>query len=280
MPDYVNVPELAYDWKVVAYFFLGGLSAGAYLFSVAANFWKKDLRPLATAPAILAPVALAIGMLLLLADLGQPARAWRLMLTFNPTSLVSWGTWFLNIFMLVSLIYAVTLFKAGVEKAKFIGYIGVPFALLVAAYTGMLLNQAPDKPLWNTALLPVLFVNGGLISGMAVALLASGNRGEELLAKVGRYLAWLVLAELVLVLFEVVVMFSHGGDDAMVAAALFTSGFALLFIGLEIVLGAAIPIFLLLRSKAPAARAIASVLILIGVFAMRYVVVIGGQVIK
>jgi len=44
MPDYVAVPHTAYDWIIVAYFFLGGLGAGAFLLSVAANYWKQELK--------------------------------------------------------------------------------------------------------------------------------------------------------------------------------------------------------------------------------------------
>jgi hypothetical protein len=38
MSEQGAVSHLAYDWMIVTYFFLGGLSAGAYLFSVAANY--------------------------------------------------------------------------------------------------------------------------------------------------------------------------------------------------------------------------------------------------
>ena len=99
MPDYVNMPVLAYDWMIVTYFFLGGLSAGAFLFSVAANYWKPELRPLGKTVAVLAPIALAIGMFVLFIDLGKPFRVWRLITGFNPSSALSWGVWFLNIFI-------------------------------------------------------------------------------------------------------------------------------------------------------------------------------------
>jgi hypothetical protein len=48
MSEQGAVSHLAYDWMIVTYFFLGGLSAGAYLFSVAANYnldpWLKEVR--------------------------------------------------------------------------------------------------------------------------------------------------------------------------------------------------------------------------------------------
>ncbi len=76
--------HLAYDWMIVTYFFLGGLSAGAYVFSVAANYWKQEFKHLAKKSAVLSFIAIAIGMLILLHDLGQPFRAWRLFLWGKP----------------------------------------------------------------------------------------------------------------------------------------------------------------------------------------------------
>jgi len=118
MPEQGAVAHLAYDWMIVTYFFLGGLSAGAYLFSVAANYWKQEFKHLARKSAILSLIALGAGMLFLLVHLGQPFRAWRVLVSFNPRSPLSWGVWFLNIFMFANLIYiALTLnfFQSSVD---------------------------------------------------------------------------------------------------------------------------------------------------------------------
>ena len=280
MPDYTNLPEISYDWMVATYFFLGGLAAGAFLFSVVANYWKQELQPLARASAMAAPIALAIGMLFLLLDLGQPFRAFRLFTSFNPRSALSWGVWFLNIFFVISLAYAWQLLKGRASSSRKLAWLGVPFALLVATYTGVLLTQSPGRPLWHTPLLPVLFLNGALISGFALAILLSAGKATELGAKAGRLLAGLILLELGLIAIELIALFNAGGESAAAAKGLFNGSYGLLFLGVEIGLGAIIPVCILLLSKARfATQALASVLILIGVFVMRLVVVVGGQLI-
>jgi len=279
MPEYSNVPELAYDWMIVTYFFLGGLSAGSFLFSVATTYWKQEFQPLGRRPAILAPIILAVGMLILLIDLGQPFRAWRLFVSLNPTSALSWGVWFLNAFFIFSMLYAWGLVKSGPEKARKFGYLGVPFAVLVAAYTGVLLAQAPDRPLWHAALIPVLFLNGALVSGMALGLLVStGQQDGGASAKIGKFLACLVLLELGLVVVELIVLFNGGAEGTIAVRGLLTGPYTVAFLGIEVLAGMIVPAVLLLRSKALAAQVVASALILVGVFTMRYVVVIGGQV--
>ena len=275
------VSHLAYDWIIVTYFFLGGLSAGAYIFSVVANYYKKEFRPLAKTAAILAPITLAIGMLFLLFDLGQPFRMWRLFLSFNPRSVISWGSWFLCIFFALSLVHAWLLTKGEDEKAKKFTYLGLLMGFLVAVYTAIILAQSPGTALWRhvIAILPWLFLIGGLISGIALVILVSAGRMDDLLlAKLGKFLAWLVLLELVIIFTDVVILF-NGDVTAVDSAKSFLVGeFSFLFWGLEIILGSLIPVIILLRTKVSAkGLAVASMLILIGIYVMRYIVVVGGQ---
>ena len=280
-PEYSNVPELAYDWMIAAYFFLGGLSAGSFLFSAAMTYWKKEFRPLGKPAGVLAPVILALGMIVLLVDLGQPGRAWRLLTSFNPASAISWGVWFLNVFAVLSVLYAWGLIKDRADQVKKFACMGAPVAILVAAYTGVLLAQAPGRPLWHSALVPVLFLNGALASGVALGLLLSaGKQDSDSLTSVGKVLAGIVLLELGLIAVELLILFNGGGEAAATAVGLLTGPHAIMFLGVQIVLGMILPAAILLRSKAPALRIVASILVLIGVFAMRYVVVVGGQTIS
>lgn len=282
MPDYVAVPHIAYNWMIAVYFFLGGLGAGAFLLSVTANYWKQDFKPVAKVASVIAPIAIAMGLFFLWIDLGQPFRAWRLFLSFNPSSALSWGVWFLNIFFVLSVIYAWFTLRGQADKGKRFAYAGVPFAILVGTYTGVLLNQSPGRVLWHSALIPVLFLNGGLISGIAAAILLSAGRlSKELLSKIGNVVGYLVVLELVMVAIELITMFNGSTEGAEIAKALLAGEFSFYFVGVEIVLGSLIPLLILLRGKAnSAALAVASALVLIGIFTMRYIVVIGGQVIN
>lgn len=282
VPEYVAVPHIAYNWMVAVYFFLGGLGAGAFLLSVTANYWKQEFKPIAKTASVIAPIAIAIGLLFLSLDLGMPFRAWRLFLSFNPTSALSWGVWFLNIFFALSVVYAWLSFKGQTDKAKRVAYVCVPFAVLVATYTGVLLTQAPGRVLWHSALMPVLFLNGGLISGLAAVILFSvGRASQELLSKLGKVAAWLVVLELGLVVVELLALRNGGSEGVAVVSALLAGEFSFLFLWVEVALGAVIPLLILFRSKVnPAALAVASALVLIGIFTMRYVIVVGGQVIN
>ncbi len=272
--------ETAYTWEIVVYFFLGGLSAGCFLLSVVANYWKEDLKPLAKIGAVLAPIALAVGRLFLMVDLGKPFRFWRLLLSFNPTSALSWGVWFLNIFFGLSVVYAFLVVKGKDDKAKAVGYLGIPFALLVGGYTGVLLAQAPGRALWHSALLPVIFLVGGIVSGIALVMLVAAAKGQgETSAKLGKVLASLLIFELGMLFAEVIVLLNGGADAALAVEGLLSGQFSFLFWVVAVIMGGVLPILSLFRSKIPPAlQIIASILILVGIFTVRYIVVLGGQV--
>ena len=282
MPDYVAVPHMAYNWMIAVYFFLGGLGAGAFLLSVFAAHWKVEFRPVARLASVVAPVAIALGLLVLLLDLGQPTRAWRLFTTFKVASAVSWGVWFLNIFFVLSVVHSWLLSKERWDKAKRLACITVPFALLVGVYTGVLLIRAPGRVFWHSALTPVFFVTGGLISGMAVVILLSvGRQSSELLSKLGRIVSWLVLVELGLLAIELITLSSGAAEGTEAVQSLLTGTFSLPFLGIQVVLGSLIPLVILLRKKVNSAGlALASLLLLVGVFTMRYIIVVGGQTIN
>ncbi len=280
MPDYVAVPHIAYNWMIVTYFFLGGLGAGAFLLSAAADFWKREFKPVGKTAAILAPLAVGIGLLFLVIELGRPERFWRLLLTFNYTSAISWGVWFLTIFFVLSAIHALLSLMG--KESKFVAYACAPFAVLVATYTGVLLSQSLGTTFWHSAFIPVLFMNSGLLSGIAAtAVLSAKRQSPELSAKLSKLIGWLLVVELGLIIVEVFALLNGVAESVEIANALLVGDFSFRFLGVEIVLGTIIPLAILFKRKMNSTTlAVASTLVLVGIFMMRYVIVIGGQVIN
>ena len=96
-----------WGWMVVVYLFLGGLGAGSMVLSGVAHLVRRQrYEGVARAGALLAPILVGAGSGLLVFDLGQPLRFWRLFVTLNPVSPMSIGSWLLMLFSLVSAVYA------------------------------------------------------------------------------------------------------------------------------------------------------------------------------
>lgn len=280
MVDYNIIHGISYNWLVVAYFFLGGLAAGSFLIGFLFKYIAKVNEGLGKILSLLSPFILGLGMLLLLLDLGRPFGFYTLFFNFTATSAVSWGVFLMSVFMIVGFIQAWLLFKDNDSVAMIFGLLGLPLAIIGGSYTGVILAQMPGHPLWSLAFTPILFLIGGLTSAMALALLLSiflDLKAE----KVGNYLVKLVLIELAIIVIELIVIAT--GSEAAFLPTLLAGPLAFWFWGVEIILGALVPVYLLSNNKyAQQAnwQAIAAALVLIGILAMRYIVVIGSQVLS
>jgi len=109
--------------------------------------------------------------------LGRPARFWRMV--FSPgfkTSWISRGLVFVSLFLLLGLIMLITTALSLAPLALMV--LANIFAFMTVIYGGFAMNFVNGIPLWNTALLPVLYVISGLWGGAEVTLgivLGAGN---------------------------------------------------------------------------------------------------------
>ncbi len=272
--------EGAMGFLIVVYFFLSGAAAGAFLTAAGCQIFggEKYARVEKTA-AIAAPLLLIPGLLCLLLELGKPFRFFNMILHFNPSSVASWGVWVINIFLAIAVIFAflrITDRSSGIVP---LAYAGAVFALGVGLYSGMLLYQMRGYELWHSALVPVLFLASAVASGLAVVVLASGSAEPEVRRTLCKVLAVAVALDLVLAVTELLTLAWAVGEKADIARVILSGGFGLLFIGVYLILGLALPFALLARRRTGRVAYVAApLLILAGTLAMRYVIVIGGQV--
>lgn len=162
------------------YLFLAGLGGGAYITSAFLRWRHPEAQGMRRAGHFIAPVAVAIGLVLLMVDaeagLHDPLRFALLLTNFG--SVMTWGVVFLSVFMAIALATAVL----DIMKKKTPGWIelaGAVMALCVAVYTGALLGVCKTFPLWNNALLPILFMVSALSAGAASVLLVAVFRHAD-----------------------------------------------------------------------------------------------------
>jgi polysulfide reductase chain C len=170
--------------------FFAGLGAGLFLVAVMADLFAGERASgIRRVGGVLAPWPVLLGVLLLVVDLGNPLRFWEFVLrhdftcpvlNYLPSSVMSTGTWLLVIFSIISLCYCLLSlirwpFKGDEVIRRVIGLVGLPFGLLVTIYTGVLISGTAI-PLWDTAMLPVLFVCSAILAGVALIALVLGLR--------------------------------------------------------------------------------------------------------
>lgn len=176
---------------------------------------------------------------------------------------------------------------------RIVTIVGIPSAFLLHGYVGFIFGSVKANPWWSTPLMPIVFLFSAIVSGIALVMLlyvaSCWLRRVPVdmicLDTIARYLFYAFLIDFSLEMLDLLHRIYEADEsfralDFMVKTRLFTSQ-----IVVQIVVGTLVPLGLLAlvqvrRMSARARRAIyvvAGVLTLVGIFAMRWNVVIGGQ---
>lgn len=308
---------------LVFYIFFTGLSAGSFIVSTLAYVFDiEKFKPVGRRAVALALILLVNAPIFLLLDIGRPERVLNLIFYWNFTSILAWGTRLLLLYPLVCLIYLWALTyvdivkqskrssgligllyrilalgkteigekgeKTAINLAKLMGLIGIPIALATHGYTGFLFSVISAHPLWNTPIMPILFLSSAIVSGAAllslIVMVTDRITKTEDTIPVGEWATLLVtflFIDVVLLLTEfITVLLANVEEHVKTWNVLLFGQYWVLFWVIEILIGVVIPIVLLLVPKFrnnKSAVFIASFCIVLGVLAKRINLIIGGQ---
>jgi formate-dependent nitrite reductase membrane component NrfD len=182
--------EITWGLPVVIYLFLAGLGAGSFCLGMIASKRKGPGWEACSRMAFrISPFAIFLGLLMLIFDLRYKVRFWRTLTVLNLQSPMSVGVWLLSAFFLVSMLSALFWLPTSARKRiplvgrwtlwdrtevrNGLGFLGMPLALGISVYTGVLLSVT-IVPLWRNWSLPLFFfisalslgIEGGTIFGM------------------------------------------------------------------------------------------------------------------
>jgi len=171
--------------------------------------------------------------------------------------------------------------------------IGIPSAFMLHGYVGFIFGSVKANPWWSTPLMPVVFLFSAMVSGIALVMLmyqlTSGLRERavdmQCLDTIAKYLFYTFIIDFTLEMLDLIHRIYEADEsfrslDFMVHTKLFLSQ-----IVLQIFLGTVAPLALLAVTQLvhlsintrKRIYIVAGVCTLIGIFAMRWNVVIGGQ---
>ncbi len=293
--------------EVPIYLFLGGLTAGLMILTplllgrtppAQRTKWMRWLP-------LVAPLILSFGMLALLIDLSYKLHALRFYAAFRPASPMSWGAWILiAIYPATLLLGLATLddndwrWVSGRNWIKKIGVltlaeaarrfalnhtgririVNIVLGIGLGGYTGLLLSTLGVRHVWSSAVLGPLFLVSGISTGAALMMLwPLGEKSHPWLRKVD--IAAIVTELALLALY--LVGLSSGNTAANAAAQLFLGGpYTATFWSLVVFAGLLIPLFIELFEARKRIRPTvwAPVLLLLGGFCLRLILVSAGQV--
>jgi formate-dependent nitrite reductase membrane component NrfD len=267
-----------WEMMIVWYFFLGGIAGGAYFTAaIADNFGSARDRNVARVGYLLSlPLVAACG-LLLIADLGVPTRFMNMMRTlkfWDPMSLGAWAVGVFGLFTFVSSVLSLSPSESTASLRRKVGLVGMFFGFFLASYTGVLLSSSA-MPFWSDArLMGALFLASGASTGIAAITLIMFLTGQA----AGEGWGKLKHADRYSMLMELVLLLALLGLLGAAAKPLTGGHWAPLFWGGLVGLGLIIPLVLdFVGSRVRVLGAVAAVLVLIGGFVLRYVVLMSIQ---
>ena len=273
------------------YLFLAGASAGAFLTSAFVEAKYPESVKMRVAGRIIAPIFVGIGLLMLMLDaeagLHNPLRFFWLI--SNPGSVMTLGVYFICVYMPVALAVAVLeILKKRVPK--WLTWIGIVAAFAVAAYTGFLLGVVKAYPLWNNAILPILFVVSALSAGLAatslVGLIVDRERFEQMwLIKKSHVI--LSAVEMVVLATMLIIVSAGSFEGAASVYSLVAGQYAPAFWGGIVLLGLVAPfliegypVFIAKRVETSTTSMVVSVIgeagVLVGGFMLRLLVILAA----
>ena len=154
------------------YLFFGGLSGGLFVIAVAADLLGikfKQFEKFARMTSYLVLPVLALAGAFIAFHLGKPERG--ILFPFFFKNYDSWlviGGWSVGLAVpLVATYAALWYYKIDATIRRVLGVIVSPILGFVSFYTGLLLSGAMFVPLWSQEYLPYLFLNSGVLTGLA-----------------------------------------------------------------------------------------------------------------
>ncbi|MGL5948818.1 MAG: cytochrome c nitrite reductase subunit NrfD [Aeromonas sp.] len=311
--DAFHFPSLVWDGPIAIYLFLLGISSGAAALSVLLRqrTGAGSESGIIKATAILAPLSVVLGLLLLIFHLARPWTFWKLMFNYQFDSVMSMGVMLFQLYMAALLGWLAIVFKAEIgqlrqwllkDKLRFIDglltglarFEGVfsplllILAVLLGAYTGFLLSALKTYPMLNNPVLPALFLASGISSGIAATILLSVTLFKETsdstgVAFVHHYERPVLAAEILLLVCFFSGLYFGGGQKEVALWTAIGSGFwADVFWFGVVGVGMILPQLITLATPARwrysrPVLALVTSLALAGIFMLRYFVLYAGQ---
>jgi molybdopterin-containing oxidoreductase family membrane subunit len=294
-------------WVAFDLFFLG-LTAGAYIITILVyGFRVKLFAALGPLSVFALLVTLLCEGIIISLDLGHPFRIYRFLITPNFGSMLFWlvafiiAMWAIYLPTLYLLLrqkfiewsqddqrggHKIYRFLAGGRttyskedrerdhrRVRILSFISMPVGLLFFGMHGAVFAILLNRPLWNGAMTPILFIMAALLSGGALITFLTYlfHPRDELVQPLGRIVLSLLAIFLFLEALQFFVGYQSKVPNFVTSLNLIAFGpFWWAFWILHLLIGGAIPIYILItRPKDSRAVAWACFLVLITFFAVR-----------
>lgn len=283
------------------------LSAGAFLLCAAVHLLGlRQLQPLARTATFLGLIGYSMAVLTLLLDIGRPDRFWHALVYWNPHSVLWEVTMCVTLYFGVLLLETAPIFgrtpwmqrrwpslagrmQSLHKYAPYLAVVGLGLSMLHQSSLGATYGVLKARPIWYRPDLSVLFIVSAMAAGPALTVLVTmlaarwrkGLRVDDgLLQKVAGFIGWVLVGYLYFRFWDAFAMTYTYEPGRTEGLSFITSGpLSFNFWVLEVLLGAVVPIVILLRKPwraNPLLRMLALGLVITGLVAYRWDTTLAG----
>ena len=220
--------DVSWGLYIAQFTFLVGVAASAVM--VVLPYYLHDFKAFGRITILgefLAVAAVTMCILFIVVDLGQPGRAFNLVLHPSPRSILFWDTVVLSGYLVINVLITrvgLNAERAGIAPPSWIRpviYLSIPWAISIHTVTAFIYSGLAARPFWLTAVLAPRFLASAFASGPALLillclLLARVSRfraGDDAIRKLAVILTYALLANVFFVLMEVFTAFYSGIPD-------------------------------------------------------------------
>jgi menaquinone reductase, integral membrane subunit len=287
------------------------MSAGAFMLCAAVYLLGlKKYQPVARTATFIGLIGYSMAVLTLLMDIGRPDRFWHALVFWNTHSLLWEVTMCVTLYLSVLAIEVAPMFGEtpwmrqrfpGLSQklqslhrfAPYLAVAGLMLSMLHQSSLGAAYGVIKARPIWFRPDLSVLFMASAMAGGPALTVLISmlaprltkaAQVDDHLLERISYFIGWVLVGYLYFRFWDALSMtytYTPGRTEGL---QLLTRGpLAFNFWFFEILLGAVIPIIILLRTnlrRIPILRMVALAGVVMGVIAYRWDVNVGGLLIS
>lgn len=220
--------DVTWGLYIAQFTFMVGVAASAVM--VVLPYYLHDFKAFGRITILgefLAVAAVTMCLLFIMVDLGQPGRAFNLILHPSPRSILFWDTIVLSGYLVINVLITrvgLNAERAGVAPPAWIKpviYLSIPWAVSIHTVTAFIYSGLAARPFWLTAVLAPRFLASAFASGPALLillclLLARISRfraGDEAIRKLAVIVTYALLANVFFMLMEVFTTFYSGIPD-------------------------------------------------------------------
>ena len=256
---------------IAVFAFLVGFGAGSqFVASAIILSGKEELKPLARIAGACGLACVCAAGVAILADLGAIRNALAMIVGMNPRSPLAWGMIAMCTFIVLSIVQLVMIARDA-RSVKVWAVLAGLAALALQIVEGLLFSTQTAHGWWATPIMPVDFLAVAFVSGFALILLIACVKGasSKALAWLGRICASAIAVHLVLALIDLCLMFFEGTPESAGILAAVGSNILLYLVELILPFIAMIMLFLPKNRGQKKPALIASILVIVGIFAHR-----------